>query len=185
MKLFIAALVLLCTVTSTQAQIYARVESNQYQSANQSPIVTNRPANVARPNDFLNDNLVKNLISVCKLPLSGSVGRAYTISRPPGLRMRNTGRMLTIIGGAMLIGGIIVYSNADLNYYNSYTTSTGTYTEGDPQAALGVLMIAGGAGMTVPGIIFWSKGAKKYKRHLEREAAFNFRGRDVSLTYRF
>ncbi len=110
---------------------------------------------------------------------------SYTITRPPGLRMRNTGRALTIIGGSMLIGGIIVVSNAETDYYNSYTTSNGTYSEDDAQAALGVLMIAGGTGMTIPGIIFWSKGAKKYKRHLEREAAFNFTGRGFSLSYRF
>ena len=95
--------------------------------------------------------------------------------------MRNTGRTLTIIGGAMLIGGIIVYNNADLAY--DYYTQT-DYKE-QQQAALGVLMIMGGTGMTVPGIIFWSKGSKKYKRHLEREAAFNFQGTGLSLSYRF
>ncbi|MBA4055763.1 MAG: hypothetical protein C0490_13690 [Marivirga sp.] len=156
MKSFIAALVLASTVMSAEAQVYAQAESNPSQTKAKSPVIINKPENVA-----------------------------YTISRPPGLRMRNTGRMLTIIGGAMLIGGIIVYNNADSDYYNSYTNSNGTYTEGDPQAALGVLMIAGGVGMTVPGIIFWSKGAKKYKRHLEREAAFNFQGRGISLSYRF
>lgn len=156
MKLFTAALAMVCISTSVQAQLYARAESHSLQTKTESPLRVNTSGNVA-----------------------------YKISRPPGLRMRNTGRVLTIIGGAMLIGGIVVFNNADSDYYNSYTTSSGTYTEGDPQAALGVLMIAGGAGMTVPGIIFWSKGAKKYNRHLEREAAFNFRGSSISLSYRF
>jgi hypothetical protein len=105
----------------------------------------------------------------------------YKVSYPPGYRMRNTGRTLTIIGGAMLIGGIIVYNQADLAY--DYYTQT-DYKE-QQKAALGVLMIMGGTGMTVPGIIFWSKGSKKYKRHLEREAAFNFQGTGISVSYRF
>ena len=84
----------------------------------------------------------------------------------------------------MLIGGIMVYNNADKTY-TTYQTTTGTYTEGGEEAALGVLMIVAGTGMTIPGIIFWSKGAKKYKRFLEREAAFNFKGTGLSVSYRF
>lgn len=116
----------------------------------------------------------------------GSVQRvAYKIAYPPGYRMRNTGRTLTLIGVPLIIGGIIVYNNADENYYNTVTTSSGTYTEGDPKAAAGILMVGVGAGLTVPGVIFWTKGAKKYKEHMERQAAFNFNGKGLSLTYRF
>jgi hypothetical protein len=108
----------------------------------------------------------------------------YKVSRPPGLRMRNVGRTLTIAGAAMLVGGIVVYNNADKTYY-TYQTNSGTYTEGGEEAALGVLMVMGGTGMAVPGIIFWSKGSKKYNRYLEREAAFNITGTGLSLSYRF
>lgn len=156
MKFYITALMLTCMGVSAQAQYLAQVGMSEPAQRNVSPIIVNRVERVT-----------------------------YKISRPPGLRMRNTGRTLTLIGGAMLIGGIVVFNNADDDYYNSYTTSNGTYTEGDTQAALGVLMIMGGAGMTVPGIIFWSKGSKKYNRYLEREAAFNINQNGLSLSYRF
>jgi hypothetical protein len=110
----------------------------------------------------------------------------YKPTNPPGLKMRNVGRTLTIIGGAMFIGGIVVFNNADEQYYNTYQTPQGTYQEGDPQAALGILMITGGVGMTVPGIILWRKGAKKYNRYQEREAlSFNYSGSSLSFRYRF
>jgi len=114
----------------------------------------------------------------------------YKVFMPPGLRMRNAGRTLTILGSAMLIGGIIVLSSADEMYYNSTTTSSGTYEEGDPKAALGILMIAGGVGMTVPGVILWTKGAKKYKRYQEQHedeqtVSFDFKGNGLALRYRF
>lgn len=107
-------------------------------------------------------------------------------AKPPGLRMRNTGRTLTILGGAMLIGGIIMASSADDLYYNSTYSSSGSYSEGDPQGAVGVLMIAGGVGMAIPGIIFWTKGAKKYRSHLENErASINIKGTHLALLYQF
>lgn len=149
---FIAAVFLMCFAVNSNAQIFADAKQTPPSFAVESPVV------------------VKPLQPV-----------PYKVSYPPGYRMRNTGRTLTIIGGAMLIGGIIVYNNADLVY--DYYTQT-DYKE-QQQAALGVLMIMGGTGMAVPGIIFWSKGSKKYKRHLEREAAFNFQGSGLSVSYRF
>lgn len=76
----------------------------------------------------------------------------YKVYMPPGLRMRNAGRTLTIIGGAMLVGGIIVFSSAEKTYYSYNSTNGTSYEEGDPKAAIGILMIAGGLGMTVPGV---------------------------------
>jgi hypothetical protein len=106
---------------------------------------------------------------------------------PPGLKMRNVGRGLTIGGGVLLISGLIVFSSADETYYSSYSTPNGTYEEGDPKAAIGILMITGGVGMTVPGIILWSKGAKKYRRYQERQeiASVKFKPQGISLQYRF
>jgi hypothetical protein len=158
MKGIVVVVVLMCMGISAEAQFFAQAEVLGYRS----------------PLKSVSPMIVKSVDHV-----------AYKVSRPPGLRMRNTGRALTIIGGAMLIGGIIVFNNADSDYYNSYSTSAGTNTEADAQAALGVVMITGGVGMTVPGIIFWSKGSKKYKRHLERQASFNINGHGISLSYRF
>jgi hypothetical protein len=127
--------------------------------------------------------------SISPLLVQSPMEAEYRVAKPPGLRMRNAGRTLTVLGGAMLIGGIVLVNNADDLYYSSQSTSYGTYEEGDPQGALGVLMIVGGAGMSVPGIILWSKGAKKYNRYLEKQEAsqtsLSFKGRTLSLAYRF
>ncbi|MCD9018569.1 hypothetical protein [Parachryseolinea silvisoli] len=113
----------------------------------------------------------------------------YHPARLPGERMRKAGRILTILGAGMLVGGIIVYNNADDDYYNTYTQNGTTYEEGDPQAALGILMMVGGTGMVVPGVILWAKGAAKYNRALKRQEAesvsMNLRGSGIALTYRF
>lgn len=115
---------------------------------------------------------------------------AYKVYMPPGLRMRNAGRTLTIIGGAMLVGGAIVFGSADETYYSYNSYNGTTYEEGDPKAAIGILMMAGGLGMTIPGVILWTKGAKKYKRYLEQHegeqtVSFNMNGNGVSLRYQF
>jgi hypothetical protein len=106
----------------------------------------------------------------------------------PGERMRNTGRVLTILGSALFVGGIGVYSSADSPGYSYTSTNSGTYEEGDPKAALGILMIGGGAGMAIPGIIFWSKGSKRYKAALleeEPEASIHLRSNGLAIRYRF
>lgn len=77
-------------------------------------------------------------------------------------------------------------NNADQLYYTSTQTQYGTVNEGDPKGALGVLMSIGGAGMMVPGIIFWKKGQKKYNRYLERQmVSFNAGSYGFGLCYSF
>ena len=156
MKFFVLALLLCGSCIVAHSQFVANVGTSEAENANMSPIVINNVQRVA-----------------------------YKIAYPPGYRMRNTGRTMTLIGAPLFIGGIILYSSADEKYYNSVTTSSGTYTEGDPKAAGGILMSVVGAGLTVPGVILWTKGAKKFKRHMEREAAFKFNGTTISLSYRF
>ena len=156
MRFFIVALMLCGSGMAAHGQVFANAGTSETAEGNSSPIIMNDVQRVA-----------------------------YKIAYPPGYRMRNAGRVMTIIGAPLFIGGLIVFNNADEMYYNGGTTSSGTYSEGDPQAALGALMIVGGAGLTIPGVILWTKGGKKYKRHLEREAAFNFKGTSLSLSYRF
>jgi hypothetical protein len=106
--------------------------------------------------------------------------------KPKGLRMRNAGRALTLGGIAFAIGGIVLMNNADELYYSSTTSTYGDTEEGDIKGALGVVMLTTGIGMTVPGIILWSKGQKKYKRTLERESVSLRTGRaGVTLAYSF
>src|SRR5688500_7611150 len=42
----------------------------------------------------------------------------YHPARLPGERMRKVGRLLTVLGAGMLIGGIAVYNSADDDYGN-------------------------------------------------------------------
>lgn len=108
------------------------------------------------------------------------------VAAPRGLRMRNTGRALTIGGGALALGGIILMNNADELYYTSTSTPQGTVEEGDPKGALGVLMTVTGVGAMIPGVIFWSKGQKKYNRYLEQQSvSLNAGARGLSLRYSF
>lgn len=81
----------------------------------------------------------------------------------------------------MFIGGIIVYSSADKScYYDAY----GYLICNDEKVYLGALMLVAGTGMLIPGIILWTKGAKKYKAYneqLQGHVGLN----SVSLSYRF
>src|SRR6186713_1137357 len=112
MRFFIVALMLCGSGMDTHGQFLANVGTSEIAQGNLSPIVINDVQRVA-----------------------------YKIAYPPGYRMRNTGRVMTIIGAPLFIGGLIVLNNADEMYYNAVTTSSGTYSEGDPQAAVGALMI--------------------------------------------
>jgi len=104
----------------------------------------------------------------------------------PGLKMKRTGTTLTVVGGAMLVGGIVLVSNASALYYNSNTTNGTTTTSGDPRGGFGVVMIAAGVGMIVPGIIFMSKGSKRYKEYKEEQnLSLGIRGAGLSLKYSF
>jgi hypothetical protein len=104
----------------------------------------------------------------------------------PGVRMKRTGTALTIFGAILFVSGAALASQADALYYSSTTTSYGTVEEGDPQGGLGVVMLAAGTGMMVPGIIFWSKGAKKYKRYQEEQnVSLNVKGAGLSLRLKF
>lgn len=105
---------------------------------------------------------------------------------PPGLRMRNTGRTLTILGSVMLVGGVIMAATADDLYYETTYNSSGSYSEGDPQGAIGIVMAVAGTGMTIPGIIFWNKGSKRYNKYLsEKGASASINGSTFSLRYKF
>jgi hypothetical protein len=111
---------------------------------------------------------------------------AYEATKPPGLRMRKAGMIMTICGGGLMIAGAIVYSNADPNAGPVHVNQNGQpYTDGEVDQAMGVLGVMAGAGLTIPGLILWSKGGKKYKRYLDTQTAFNFTKNGAGLTYRF
>jgi hypothetical protein len=100
--------------------------------------------------------------------------------RPPGLRQRNVGRALALGGVAMFAGGVMLINQAD-----PPVTRNG-YTQYDYRETLGSLMVTGSLGMIIPGVILWSKGAKRYNRYLEKQSlSLHFEGAYPALCYRF
>ena len=157
MKCCLALIVLLSICSTGHAQFYRALGAGDENTAIVSPVVQKKTLRIA-----------------------------YEVTTPPGLRMRKVGTILTICGGGMLIAGAIIYSNADPNSGQIHTNSNGTmYTDGELQQELGILCAGAGVGLTIPGIILWTKGTKKYNRYLETQTAFNFTRNGAGLTYRF
>lgn len=113
------------------------------------------------------------------------------IGNAPGERQKRTGSTLTIIGGILFVGGVATLASADELYYNKSTSYVNgqqvTTEEGDPKALAGFVMVAGGAGMAIPGIIFWTKGTRRYKAYMAEHGtlSFNVHGTSGSVAYRF
>lgn len=114
---------------------------------------------------------------------------AGTPATGPGVRMEKTGKILTFTGAALMVGGVALISTADDVYYSQTNTPYGTYEEGDPAGAIGLVMLVSGTGMTATGIVLWRKGARKYRRHLELQNNAKVfvacRNRGLALTFRF
>ncbi|NJM25660.1 MAG: hypothetical protein HC859_09385, partial [Bacteroidia bacterium] len=102
----------------------------------------------------------------------------------PGERMKRWGSTMTMLGGGLIIGGIIVVANADPDY-NRYNSYYNTYDTTDPKYVWGTIMIVYGVGLTVPGVILWTRGIKKYNEYYEqqRQLSFRMQGNGVSLKY--
>jgi len=110
----------------------------------------------------------------------------YEVTRPPGQRMKSAGMIMTLCGSGLIVAGAIIASNADPNSGQTYVSNNGsTYTDGEVDQAMGVLGIVAGVGLTVPGVILWTKGAKKYNRYMETQTALNFTRHGMTLSYRF
>jgi hypothetical protein len=107
-------------------------------------------------------------------------------SNAPGMYKIKMGRGMVIGGSVLLVSGIALAATAD-SYSYSYTNTNGQTTEsGDAKGAIGVIFIAAGVGLTIPGAIIWSKGAKRLKRYKEENnLTFDIHGTQGVLTYRF
>ncbi len=104
----------------------------------------------------------------------------------PGMHKIKVGRGMVIGGSVLLVSGIALAATAD-SYSYSYTNTNGQTTEsGDAKGAIGVIFIAAGLGLTIPGAIIWSKGSKRLKRYKEENnLTFDIQGTQGVLTYRF
>ena len=104
----------------------------------------------------------------------------------PGMHKIKIGRGMTISGSVLLVSGIALAATADAYYYNYSSTNGQTTESGDLKGGVGVILIAAGVGLTVPGVIIWSKGAKRLKQYKEENnLTFDIRGTSGVLTYRF
>ena len=101
---------------------------------------------------------------------------------PPGSRMAKLGKTFTVIGGALIVGGILVSSGAK----TTTTYSNGVYYQDNSQEVLGIVMIIYGVGFTIPGAILWSKGAKKMRWYeQQQELTLHLKGAGLGLAYKF
>ena len=105
--------------------------------------------------------------------------------RIPGLRMRKTGTILTVVGGAFMVGAVAVYNNGDPNKIARYNSDGSVVTDEDEHHLLGGLMFFIGTSMTVPGAILWIKGAQKYNHNTDRQAAIRLRPTGLAFSYKF
>ncbi len=79
------------------------------------------------------------------------------------------GLTLTIIGSASFIGGIILTTGGG--------TETGFYG--------GLLMAGGGAGMLIPGVVHWTRGARTRKPCTRNSQSLYIPSGKVGIGYRF
>jgi hypothetical protein len=108
----------------------------------------------------------------------------YRIPQAPGERMMKVGQVLTAFGAISVISGILVYNNADPNYY-THGTYGNTYGE-DPHIAGGQLLVGAGIGLIVPGVMVWIHGASKFRKYEEKTTqALYIPGGKLGLGYRF
>jgi hypothetical protein len=111
--------------------------------------------------------------------------------RIPGEKQKKIGSTMMAIGGAMLVGGIILYAGSDktptkdsvLNNYGTYDV----YYDYDPKFTGGILLMVAGTGISVPGVLIWRKGVKKFKQYMieQERLSFYYHGTGATVTYRF
>ena len=122
-------------------------------------------------------------IALVSLKSSNSFSET-TPTRMPGERMQNVGRGLTLGGSALLIGGIILTSTTDFD--NLVDDDDNVNKKQLRHLTYGIELIVFGVGMTVPGIIFWSKGSHKLSRYKrEQNITLGTKGAGLSLKYHF
>ncbi len=88
-------------------------------------------------------------------------------------KMKKTGTVLTIVGGALTITGIALISSAKVE---STTNIYGqpTYTSNDPNAVGGVLCLLGGLGMAGTGIPLMAVGSSRVKKYTAQLNTLSF-----------
>ncbi len=104
-------------------------------------------------------------IQVSAAPYASEYDHEYLEARLNKFKgMRTAGFVMAGIGGASLLGGIILASNGE--WETVETPSGGTQTQAqDGSAAGGLLLIVAGIPVTVAGIVLGSIGSSKVRKY--------------------
>jgi hypothetical protein len=108
-------------------------------------------------------------------------------SDSPGSRKKHKGSVLMIVGSVLLINGVVTLATSDgfVSIYFNESKGNGTYGGADLQAEAGVLLIAGGVGMIIPGAIIYSKGKKEFSTYQqENKVSLHLNGAGLKLSWR-
>lgn len=104
-------------------------------------------------------------------------------------KMKNTGRILTITGGALFIAGIVTLANSSTTTYtNSYGQTTTNTSANYGKGLAAYLLGTAGVGAGVPLWIVGGHAQRKYQRKLDAMTlSINSTGRErrLGLVYRF
>jgi hypothetical protein len=111
--------------------------------------------------------------------------------RIPGEKQKKIGSTMMALGGAMLVGGIIMYAKSDktptkdsvLNNYGGYDP----YYVYDGKYIGGILLMVAGTGISVPGVLIWRKGVKRFNQYMieQERLSLYYHGTGATVTYRF
>lgn len=103
-------------------------------------------------------------------------------------KMKNTGRALTVVGGAVWIYGIVTLVKSANAQYNNGGTPTSSSNKDAQNGSLAYLAGTAGLGAGIPLWIIGANNQKKYENKLQNLSIrfdVNPQNKGLTLTYRF
>lgn len=111
--------------------------------------------------------------------------------RIPGQKQKKIGSTMMGIGGAMLIGGLVMYVRSDKTVTEDsvYNTTTGRWDptlDYDPRYPGGILLMVAGTGISIPGFLIWRRGVKKFNQYMieQERLSLYYNGTGATIRYR-
>jgi hypothetical protein len=97
----------------------------------------------------------------------------------PGRGIRRAGKVLTLAGSILFMGGVAVVADAQVS------SSPGNFHRPRPLHSSDLILLEVGVGSVVTGIILWHKGNKKYREYTaQNKVSLRYGGNGLSLCYR-
>jgi|GEM_PF-5808713 hypothetical protein len=165
--LFLLGVALLCAIPDAYSQNFEADPFMRLVASNEVQVLSNARTVIAEPSGYYSVQRVM-----------------YKVPQEPGQRMMKVGKILTAVGSALVITGILVYNNRDPNYATKGTFGT-TYGD-DPHEVGGQFLVGVGTGLIVPGVLIWIHGGIKFRKHIEKSTqALYIPAGKPGLVYRF